>query len=114
MVIWGERLSHGERGRRRVAALLGLAEQLNLAGTDGAGLIEIPAGTNGRGLREVGCLPNLGPGLADAPAPGKGASEIAAALGDELTALVLLHADPLRDAPRTRRRGRPRSTAPPS
>jgi NADH-quinone oxidoreductase subunit G len=94
VIIWGERLSHGPRGRQGVAALLALARKLNLAETDGAGLLEIPAGTNGRGLREVGCLPNLGPGLADAPAEGKGTEAIAAALGDEISALVLLHADP--------------------
>ena len=98
MVLWGERLSHGERGRQGVAALLALARTLNLAGAEGSGLIEIPSGTNGRGLREVGCLPNLGPGLADAEA-GKSADEIAAALGGELTALVLLHADPVRTHP---------------
>ena len=93
VVIWGERLSRGERGPHGVAALLALVRKLNLQATEGAGLIEIPAGTNGRGLREVGCLPNLGPGLADPPAPGKGAEEIAAALGHELSALVLLQAD---------------------
>jgi NADH-quinone oxidoreductase subunit G len=37
-------------------------------GVDGAGLLGIPDGTNGRGLREVGVLPNAGPGLADPPA----------------------------------------------
>ncbi len=94
VIIWGERLSHGERGRQGVAALLALARKLDLQGTEGAGLLEIPTGTNGRGLREVGCLPNLGPGLADPTAAGKGAKEIAAALGDELSALVLLHVDP--------------------
>ena len=94
VVIWGERLSHGARGRQGVAALLALARKLNLQATEGAGLIEIPTGTNGRGLREVGCVPNLGPGLADAAAEGKGTEEIAAALGDELSALVLLHTDP--------------------
>jgi NADH-quinone oxidoreductase subunit G len=94
VVIWGERLSHGERGRQGIAALVALARKLNLAGTDGAGLLEIPSGTNGRGLREVGCLPNLGPGLADAPSEGMGADAIAGALGDDLTALVLLHANP--------------------
>jgi NADH-quinone oxidoreductase subunit G len=78
-----------------VAALLALARSLNLQGTEGSGLIEIPAGTNARGLREVGCLPTLGPGLTDAPAPGKGAEEIAQSLGDDLSALVLLHADPV-------------------
>jgi NADH-quinone oxidoreductase subunit G len=97
VIIWGERLSHGSRGRQGVAALLALARELNLQAADGAGLLEIPSGTNGRGLREVGCLPNLGPGLADAPAEGKSAE----ALGDELTALVLLHAAP----PRAHRAG---------
>jgi NADH-quinone oxidoreductase subunit G len=94
VVVWGERLSHGDRGRQGVAALLALAKSLGLQGTEGAGLLEIPTGTNSRGLREVGCVPTLGPGLADPPATGKGAKEIAAALGEELSALVLVHADP--------------------
>jgi NADH-quinone oxidoreductase subunit G len=93
VIIWGERLSRGDRGRHGVAALLALARRLELQGTAGAGLIEIPAGTNGRGLREVGCVPNLGPGLADPPAEGKGAKAIADALGDEISAVVLLHAE---------------------
>ncbi len=99
VIIWGERLAHGERGRQGVAALLALARKLNLQATEGAGLIEIPTGTNGRGLREVGCLPNLGPGLSDPPAAGKGADEIRDALGGELDALVLLHTDPLETHP---------------
>ena len=70
MIIWGERPAHGERGPQAVAALLALARKLNLQATEGAGLIEIPTGTNGRGLREVGCLPNLGPGLGG-PAGGR-------------------------------------------
>jgi NADH-quinone oxidoreductase subunit G len=94
VIVWGERLSHGARGRQGVAALLALARKLNLAATEGAGLLEIPTGTNGRGLREVGCLPNLGPGLADPQAEGMGAEAIAAAFGDDITALLLLHADP--------------------
>jgi NADH-quinone oxidoreductase subunit G len=32
-------------------------------------MIEVPAGSNGRGLREVGCAHGLGPGLADVEAP---------------------------------------------
>jgi NADH-quinone oxidoreductase subunit G len=99
VIIWGERLAHGARGRQGVAALLALARKLDLQATEGAGLIEIPAGTNGRGLREVGCLPNLGPGLTDASASGKGADEIRDALGEELKALVLLHTDPLETHP---------------
>jgi NADH-quinone oxidoreductase subunit G len=101
VVIWGERISHGDRGHHAVAALLALARRLNLAGTDGSGLLEVPVGPNGRGLREVGCLPNTGPGLAEPAieAPGRSAPEIAAAMGDELTTLVLYGADPLREYP---------------
>ena len=99
VVLWGERLSDGPRGRQGVAALLALARALEIPETEGAGLIEIPSGTNARGLREAGCLPGLGPGLLDAPATGRPAAEIAAALGDDLSALVLLNADPLRTHP---------------
>ena len=73
VVIWGERLSHGaarHAGGRRAARARAQAEPGRRP--TGAGLIEIPTGTNGRGLREVGCLPNLGPGLADAPSRGQG------------------------------------------
>ena len=104
VVLWGERLSEGERGRQAVAALLTLARELDFPTTGGAGLIEVPRSTNSRGLREAGCLPNLLPGLepAEADSPGlaaKSASEIAAALGGELSALVLMGADPLRTHP---------------
>ncbi len=99
VVLWGERLSHGERGPQSLAALLALSRALDLGTGEGAGLIEIPAGANGRGLREVGCLPNLKAGLVDADTPGRDAAAIAGALGDELSALVLLQADPLRTHP---------------
>jgi NADH-quinone oxidoreductase subunit G len=90
VVIWGQRLSHGERGKGAVDALLATAAALGLADADGGGLLEVPALTNGRGLREVGCLPNLGPGLADPPETGMDAERIADALGDELRALLVL------------------------
>jgi NADH-quinone oxidoreductase subunit G len=89
-----------------------------MAGTEGAGLLEVPAGSNGRGLREAGVLPNAGPGLAvpaalaGASARGNGAGKaprpsaardargIAAGLaGGELDALYLLHCDPTRELP---------------
>jgi NADH-quinone oxidoreductase subunit G len=41
----------------------------------------------------------VGPGLIDAPRAGRPAAEIAAGLGDYLSALVLLNADPLRTHP---------------
>jgi NADH-quinone oxidoreductase subunit G len=101
VVLWGERLSHGARGRQAVDALLALARALGLSGVEGSGLIEVPAGSNGRGLREVGCVPNMRPGFQEPTieAPGRSAPEIAAALGDELTTLVLFGTDPLRNYP---------------
>jgi NADH-quinone oxidoreductase subunit G len=70
VVIWGERVFAGERGAEALDALLALADALGIAGKEESGLIAIPVTTNGRGLREVGCSPTLGPGLADAPATG--------------------------------------------
>jgi NADH dehydrogenase/NADH:ubiquinone oxidoreductase subunit G len=99
VVVWGERIGHGDRGAQGVGALLALARDLDLAGTAGAGLLEVPQGTNARGLREVGCAPNLLPGLVPSDAPGRSAREIAEAAGTDVTALVLLHADPLRTHP---------------
>jgi NADH-quinone oxidoreductase subunit G len=69
VIVWGERVASGVRGHQTVEALLALAGALGLAERPESGLIGIPAGTNGRGLREVGCSPGLGPGLSDAPAP---------------------------------------------
>ncbi len=65
VVLWHERLAAGPDGERAVRALLDLAATLGLAGIDGAGLLEVPAHANGRGLREAGVLPNAGPGLTD-------------------------------------------------
>jgi NADH-quinone oxidoreductase subunit G len=99
VVLWGERLAYGGRGRQAIAALLALARRLGVGETEGAGLIEVPSGANGRGLREVGCVPNLKAGLLDADERGLDAAEIARALGGELQSLVLLQADPLRTHP---------------
>jgi NADH-quinone oxidoreductase subunit G len=66
VIIWGERIFAGERGGQALEALLAVAETLGVAGREESGMIAIPAGTNGRGLREVGCSPPLAPGLADA------------------------------------------------
>ncbi len=95
VIVWGERLDSAALG-----SLLRIAERLGLSGRDGAGLIEIPAGCNGRGLREAGCLPDSGPGYAPVAEPGRGASEIARAAAEgDLTALYLLDADPVRENP---------------
>jgi NADH-quinone oxidoreductase subunit G len=95
VVLWGERI----RGAA-LPALLSIADRLGLAGREGAGLLELSTGANGRGLREAGVLPNAGPGLAELPggAAGRSAHEIAeAAAAGELSALYLLHADPVRE-----------------
>jgi NADH-quinone oxidoreductase subunit G len=69
VVIWGERVVCGGRGMHAGQALLAVADTLGLARKPESGLIGIPAGTNGRGLREVGCIAGMGPGLADADQP---------------------------------------------
>jgi NADH-quinone oxidoreductase subunit G len=85
VILWGERLSASPEG---VEALLALAAALGLEDKPESGLIEIPAGGNGRGLREVGCLPTLAPGLADAPTSGRASGE-----AGEAAALLLVQAD---------------------
>jgi NADH-quinone oxidoreductase subunit G len=101
VILYGERLVSGPRGAHAADALLRLAGHLDLlGGRDGAGLLCVPAGTNGRGLAEAGVLPNAGPGLADVDRPGRDAAGIAAAAArGELTALYLLHSDPMVDLP---------------
>ena len=85
VVIWGERVVCGGRGFQAGQALLAVADAVGLAAKPESGLIGIPAETNGRGLREVGCVAGLGPGLADAEPPG----EQSGAAG----ALLLVEAD---------------------
>ncbi len=96
VIVWGERFAAGAEGAARVRALLDLAGELSLAEVAGAGLLEIPATSNGRGLRESGFLPNAAAGLRRADAEGRDTQSIAAGLaGGELSALYLLQVDPL-------------------
>ncbi len=96
VVLWHERLTAGPDGERAARALLELADALSLAGKQNAGLLEIPAHANGRGLREVGVLPNAGPELSEIAEEGLDAPRIAAALAaGELSAVYLLGVDPL-------------------
>jgi NADH-quinone oxidoreductase subunit G len=88
VIVWGERVATGERGGHALDALLAIASELGIGGRPESGLIEVPSGANGRGLREVGCVPTLAPGLRDAAGDGMTAAEIAAS-GD-LGALLLL------------------------
>jgi NADH-quinone oxidoreductase subunit G len=111
VVIWGDRI--GREGDGAIEALLDLAAALDLASTNGSGLLEVPDFTNARGLREAGCLPDAGPGLSmraastpsdgpDAARVGRGTEEIRDALeSGELTTLLLFGVDPLRDFPDT-------------
>jgi NADH-quinone oxidoreductase subunit G len=96
VIAWGERLDPAA-----LPSLLRIAEALGLSGRDGAGLLEIPAGSNGRGLREAGVLPGAGPGYGElSGTPGRGAEEIAAAAAKgEVTALYLFETDPVRERP---------------
>jgi NADH-quinone oxidoreductase subunit G len=94
VVVWGERI-----GSQATSGLLGLADALNVAETEGAGLLEVPDTTNARGLREAGVLPDATSGLRTLhEAAGRDTEEIRQALIDgELDGLILVGVDPLRD-----------------
>ncbi len=96
VILWGERLAP-----EALPYLLSIAGRLDLAGREGAGLLELPAGSNGRGLREAGVIPTSGPGYGDrTPGPGHSATEIARATeAGEITALYLFQTDPMRERP---------------
>ncbi len=90
-IVWGERLW---RSPGAAEALHACARALEMHKRIGPGLLEVPEESNGRGLREVGCLPGAAPGLSPAVV-GRGAAEIKEGLADgELNALLLLNADP--------------------
>ncbi|HMH46717.1 MAG TPA: molybdopterin-dependent oxidoreductase [Solirubrobacteraceae bacterium] len=96
VIVFAERFTAGPDGADRAHALLEIAATLSLDQINGAGLLEIPATANGRGLREAGMLPNAGPGLREVERTGQDARAIAEALGrGELSALYLLQVDPL-------------------
>jgi NADH-quinone oxidoreductase subunit G len=109
-IVWGERI--GREGEGAPRALLDVAAALDLAARERSGLLEVPETANARGLREAGCLPDAGPGLAEIaadaggaaslPAGGMGSERIRAALeSGELKSLILFGVDPLRDFPDT-------------
>ncbi|HWF35003.1 MAG TPA: NADH-quinone oxidoreductase subunit NuoG [Solirubrobacteraceae bacterium] len=97
VIVWGERI-----GADALPHLLRVADLLGLGARDGAGLLEIPASANGRGLREAGVLPDAGPGYSSLPAEleGRAAAEMAAAAAEgKVTAFYLFETDPVRDLP---------------
>ena len=96
VIVWGTTMLRADGGTV-APALAKLAAGLNLPGREGGGLLAVPASTNERGLLEAGMAPAMAPGFARA---GTGAAHaeagIAAALAaGELTALYLLHDDPV-------------------
>lgn len=102
VIVWGERLGRGENGPAAVESLLELSAALGLAEKPESGMIEIPDTGNARGLREVGCLPDSGPGLAALDAPGRDVEQIRAGLeSGEIKSVILFGVDPLRDFPDT-------------
>jgi NADH-quinone oxidoreductase subunit G len=98
VIVWGERIGRGPSGARALSALENVAALLD-ASAEGAGLLPVGDGPNARGLREVGCLPDAGPGLTETRS-GSGLEEIRESLAaGELDAVILLQADPIRDLP---------------
>jgi NADH-quinone oxidoreductase subunit G len=87
VIVWGERIGRRPGGSAALAALAECAALLR-SEADGGGLIGVPDGANGRGVREVGCLPDDGPAL-DRIKDGLA--------GGDLDSLILVHADPIRD-----------------
>jgi NADH-quinone oxidoreductase subunit G len=95
-IIWGERLW---RSPGAVEALLATARALVMHQRIGPGLLEVPEEANGRGLREVGCLPGARPGLEPSGA-GRGSAAIRDGLAsNELGAILLINSDPVRTHP---------------
>jgi NADH-quinone oxidoreductase subunit G len=96
VIVYGE----GALTPQGAAALLNLAGHLGLRGRAGAGLLEIPASANGRGLREAGFAPGHGPGYAAHEPAGLDVPGIAEALAaGELSTVWLQNVDPVRAFP---------------
>jgi len=95
VIVFSERIGADSAG-----VLLRIARALELSDHAGAGLLMIPAGANGRGLREAGAVPDAGPGYEPLVGGGRSSAEIAtAAAAGDLTALYLMQTDPVRDEP---------------
>ncbi|MEH3052394.1 MAG: NADH-quinone oxidoreductase subunit NuoG [Patulibacter minatonensis] len=99
VILYGDTLLQGAGADEAARALLRVAESLAITdGNDGSGLLGIPASTNGRGLREVGVLPDAGPGLRAVATPGRDLPGLVEGLGDgSLTGLLAVGVDPIAD-----------------
>jgi len=95
VVIYAEQLFEQGSAENTAAALLNIATRLELETGECSGLLEIPEASNGRGLREVGCVPQLEPGATPTTSSGLSAKEIAeAAVSGEVESLLLFEIDP--------------------
>ena len=96
-IVWGERLAAGARAAHAVRALLNVAARAEARRRPPApACSRCPTAPTAAACARPASCPTPGPGYADPPAEGRPAERIAAALADgELTALYLLHADPL-------------------
>jgi NADH-quinone oxidoreductase subunit G len=96
VIVWGERLW---RDPDAVDALHACMHSLDMHKRIGPGLLEVPEESNTRGLREVGCLPRARAGLVPIDG-GRGSAQIKDGLAsNELSALLLVNADPVRTHP---------------
>jgi NADH-quinone oxidoreductase subunit G len=96
VIVYGER----RLSAQGAAALLNVATRLGLRGRAGAGLLELPASANGRGIREAGFAPGHGAGFAALDATGLDSRGIAEGLAaGELSTVWLHHTDPIRSYP---------------
>ncbi len=99
VILWGERILRGPSGEATAAALAGLSDALGITGREESGMICLPEVANARGLAEVGCLPDSGPGYG-AVEPGRDVEAIRAGLeSGGIRAVILYGVDPLRDFP---------------
>ncbi len=100
VIVFGERVGFSQRGGSSLKSLVNIAQLFGCEEQNAGGLLEVMAGTNGRGLRDMGCLPNLEPGLKSTEVTGLSATELPDALKDgKVSAVYLLHSDPFRDLP---------------
>lgn len=96
VVLYSESLLSGPNADDAALALLRIVAALKVHGHDEAGLLAIPDSANGRGLREVGVLPDARPALRRTDVNGPRTPQIADGLADgSLGALLAVGVDPL-------------------
>ena len=101
VIVWGERADARPRGAHAARALLNVAGALGPRDRAGAGLLEVPATPTAAACARSACCPTPAP--ASRPRPRGTTRRHRRGRGrGELTALYLLHIDPLRDAARPR------------